>query len=471
MSTAQPTVNTVEQAQPADAVDIPQVAALAQERWSRRKTTLTLSLLGAATLAVGAGVWWMKAYGLQSLLPLPKAEQEAPKPASSTSRGKPARMPEPAPAQTAAAPVPASAPALSASRSTVPAPSDDIEPICIKGQPCDQRAGGQRTGGTGGQGRPRQARDPRDAPMMVISGLSNMLVRVADTGQGYSPSDTAAERARLMERLANNQRQLDKAMQQLETAQSTPAQQQTPTGPPAAPGTAPWQPNAPALPPGAAAAGAAGQPRPFEAMVEAEQLPDDSLVMPPRSIECSMLMKMATAMPGDFRCVVTRDVRGADGQITLIDRGSTIYGRYNASNVRVGTTAIALDELWVLTPPPYSVRVRLDAMAAGPLGEGGVQGHVDNRWGQRLGPALFLSVFSDAARALIQGRDNNQGNTVVIGTGALTTGDRLAQEALRQTVNIPSILTKNQGDTVFIETLSPISFQKVYKLRATRAAR
>jgi type IV secretion system protein VirB10 len=164
-------------------------------------------------------------------------------------------------------------------------------------------------------------------------------------------------------------------------------------------------------------------------------------------------------------------VRGADGQITLIDRGSIVYGRYNASNVRIGTTAIALDELWVLTPPPYSVRVRLDAMAAGPLGEGGVQGHVDNRWGQRLGPALFLSVFSDAARALIQGRDNNQGNTVVIGTGALSTGDRLAQEALRQTMNIPSILTKNQGDTVFIETLSPISFQKVYRLRATRAAR
>lgn len=471
MSTAQATVNTVEPAEPGNAVDIPQVAELAQQRWSRRKTTLTLSLLGAATLAAGAGVWWMKSYGLQSLLPLPKAEHEAPKPASSTSRGKPARMPDPAPEKAAAVPASASTPApAAASKPIVPAPSDDIEPICIKGQPCDQRAGGQRTGGSGGQARPRQVRDPRDAPMMVISGLNNMLVRVADNGQAYSPSDTAAERARLMERLANNQRQLDSLMQQIEAKQNTPAAQQPPAAPAAA-GTTPWQPNAPAMPSSATAAGAAGQPRPFEAMVEAEQLPDDSLVMPPRSIECSMLMKMATAMPGDFRCTVTRDVRGADGQITLIDRGSTIYGRYNASNVRIGTAAIALDELWVLTPPPYSVRVRLDALAAGPLGEGGVQGHVDNRWGQRLGPALFLSVFSDAARALIQGRDNDQGNTVVIGTGALTTGDRLAQEALRQTVNIPSILTKNQGDTVFIETLSPISFQKVYKLRATRAAR
>lgn len=469
MSTAQATVNTVEPAEPVNAVDIPRVADLAQQRWSRRKTTLTVSLLGAATLAAGAGVWWMKAYGLQSLLPLAKAEQEAPKPASSTSRGKPARMPDPAPAHAAAAPAPAPA----ASKPTVPAPDDDIEPICIKGQPCNQRAGGQRAGGSGGQARPQRARDPRDAPMMVISGLSNMLVRVADSGAPYSQSDTAAERARLMERLANNQRQLDRAMQQIEAAQNAPAPLQ-PGAVPAAPAApAPWQPNAPAIAPGPAAAnaGTSGQPRPFEAMVEAQQLPDDSLVMPPRSIECSMLMKIATAMPGDFRCLVTRDVRGADGQITLIDRGSTIYGRYNASNVRIGTTAIALDELWVLTPAPYSVRVRLDALAAGPLGEGGVQGHVDNRWRQRLGPALFLSVFSDAARALIQGRDDNQGNTVVIGTGALTTGDRLAQEALRQTMNIPSILTKNQGDTVFIETLSPISFQKVYQLRATRAAR
>ncbi|WP_043461993.1 TrbI/VirB10 family protein [Azohydromonas australica] len=475
MSTAQATVNTVEPAKPVDAVDIPRVADLAQQRWSRRKTRLTLSLLGAATLAAGAGVWWMKVYGLQSLLPLPKAEQEAPKPASSTSRGKPARMPDPGPAQAAASPAPAQAPAPApaAPKPTVPAPDEDIEPICIKGQPCNQRAGGQRAGGSGGQARPRQVRDPRDAPMMVISGLGNMLVRVADSGPGYSQSDTAAERARLMERLANNQRQLDRAMQQIEAAQNAPAPQQPGAAPAAPAAPVPWQPHAPVVAPGIAAAnaGAAGQRRPFEATVEAEQLPNDSLMLPPRSIECSMLMKVATAMPGDFRCMVTRDVRGADGQITLIDRGSIIYGRYNASNVRIGTTAIALDELWVLTPAPYSVRVRLDAMAAGPLGEGGVQGRIDNRWGQRVGPALFLSVFSDAARALIQGRDDNQGNTVVIGTGALNTGDRLAQEALRQTMNIPSILTKNQGDTVFVETLSPISFQRVYQLRATRAAR
>lgn len=469
MSTAQVTVNTVEPAEPADAVGTPRVADLAQQRWSRRKTTLTVSLLGAATLAAGAGVWWMKAYGWQSLMPLPKAEQEAPKPASATARGKPARMPDPAPAPVAAAPAPAPAPA--ASKPTVPAPDDDIAPICIKGQPCDQRAGGQRNGTSGRQGTPRPARDPRDAPMMVISGLSNMLVRVADVGPGSSQIDIAAERARLRERMANNQRQIDAVMQRIESQQNAPAAQQSAAAPAAPAGAAPRQPNAPALPPGAAAAGAAGQPRQFEAMVEAQQLPDDSLVMPPRSIECSMLMKVATAMPGDFRCLVTRDVRGADGQITLIDRGSTVYGRYNASNVRIGTTAIALEELWVLTPAPYSVRVRLDALAAGPLGEGGVQGHVDNRWGQRLGPALFLSVFSDAARALIQGRDNNDNNTVVIGTGALTTGDRMAQEALRQTMNIPSILTKNQGDTVFIETLSPISFREVYKLRAVRSAR
>jgi type IV secretion system protein VirB10 len=174
-------------------------------------------------------------------------------------------------------------------------------------------------------------------------------------------------------------------------------------------------------------------------------------------------------MPGDFRCMVKRDVKGADGQITLIDRGSTIYGRYDASSVRIGTTAVPINELWLLTPAPYSVRVRLDtALAAGPLGEGGVSGHVDNRWGERIGPAIFLTVFSDASRALIQGRDNTAGNTVVIGTGALTTGDRLAQEALRQTINIPSILTKNQGDTVFIETQQPISFRGVYQLRATR---
>jgi type IV secretion system protein VirB10 len=450
---AQPALNVVEPDVREDAtpVNAPRVADLARQRWSRRKAMVNAGVAGVLLLSLGGGVWWLKSNGLSGLLPLPRMEEPGPEPASASRRGKHAGLPAPAPASAPAASTAAAAspPPAAASKPTVPAPeSDDISPICIKGQPCDQRAGDR----AGSRQRPQMPRDPRDAPMMVISQLDGMLVRVADTRLAQADpaaAQRAAERARLLQRIEENQRQLDEALARMNAPQDAPAQ----------PATA--QPAAPQP--------AQGQAQPREALAEALQLPDNSLVMPPRSIECSMLMKIATAMPGDFRCMVKRDVKGADGQITLIDRGSTIYGRYDASSVRIGTTAVPINELWLLTPAPYSVRVRLDtALAAGPLGEGGVSGHVDNRWRERIGPAIFLTVFSDASRALIQGRDNTAGNTVVIGNGALTTGDRLAQEALRQTINIPSILTKNQGDTVFIETQQPISFRGVYQLRAMR---
>jgi type IV secretion system protein VirB10 len=444
---AQPALNVVEPSPPEEEppVNPPRVSDLARQRWSRRKAIVNASVAGVLLVTLGGSVWWLKSKGLSGLLPLPRMEETGPEPASASRRGKHASLPAPA-----ATPAASPSPPAATSKPTVPAPEDDISPICIKGQPCDQRAGKA----TGGPQRPRVPRDPRDAPMMVISHLDALLVRVADTRLAQADpaaAQRAAERARLLQRIEENQRQLDEALAQRNAAQPAVAAQQ-----PAASSPTVSQPGA-------------GQAQPRDALVEAQQLPDNSLVMPPRSIECSMLMRIATAMPGDFRCMVKRDVKGVDGQITLIDRGSTIYGRYDASLVRIGTTAVPIHELWLLTPAPYSVRVRLDtALAAGPLGEGGVSGHVDNRWGERIGPAIFLTVFSDASRALIQGRDNAAGNTVVIGNGALTTGDRLAQEALRQSINIPSILTKNQGDTVFIETQQPISFRGVYRLRATR---
>jgi type IV secretion system protein VirB10 len=109
--------------------------------------------------------------------------------------------------------------------------------------------------------------------------------------------------------------------------------------------------------------------------------------------------------------------------------------------------------------------VDLDSPATGALGETGLGGYVDNRWGERLGAALLLSLIDDAVKIVIADKQEAGSGTVVFGTGTAQTGSRLAEQVLAATINIPPLLTANQGDTVGVYVRHDVDFRSVYALR------
>ena len=61
--------------------------------------------------------------------------------------------------------------------------------------------------------------------------------------------------------------------------------------------------------------------------------------------------------------------------------------------------------IWTRVRTPHGVIVDLDSPATGPLGESGIDGYVDNRWGERIGAALKRSaqIDADGIHVLIDG--------------------------------------------------------------------
>lgn len=417
---------------------IPSVAGLAKKR-SQRRRWITMGVVGVAVTGIGGGAIWYLHDTVAGKFKVVK-EERGPSPVGATEGVAPAFVSPPA--KKASAPdVAASAP----TKHKVPPP-----------EPRDDEIGPIPTKGGGGSGAPKPRRDPRDGPMMVISKATVVDMSLVAPVQ-MSGTELDRRRQELQQRREGYQQQIDELMKRTRAMVDQRAAQ-------AAPGA-----SAPL--PGAAASAPPARSNPMAtATVVADQLQDNSLTLPFGSVvQCTSLTRVATTVSGPFSCFVGRNVVSADRSTILIDRGSILEAEYDAQSVKLGVNAIPINKLRLRTPAPNSVLIDLPASVTGPLGEGGLPGHIDNRWGERLGPAILLSLMSDTAKLLIaRESDSATGNTVVIGSGTLQQGDRLATDVARRTLDIPPVFTVNQGATVYLHIKQNVDFSKVYALRASR---
>jgi type IV secretion system protein VirB10 len=182
-------------------------------------------------------------------------------------------------------------------------------------------------------------------------------------------------------------------------------------------------------------------------------------------IDCALQTKIDTTVAGMTMCVVTRDVYSDTGEILLIDRGSQITGEYQA-NMTQGQARVFV--LWNRIKTPSGVVVDLDSPGVDPLGASGVDGFVNNHFLERFGGALMLSLIQDVGAAV----GNAVGNAAAASKGGVTLNNTssaaqgMAAEALKNTINIPPSLVKNQGDRVGILIARDLDFGAVYAMES-----
>ena len=193
-------------------------------------------------------------------------------------------------------------------------------------------------------------------------------------------------------------------------------------------------------------------------------LGDRSLILAKgTAFTCALTTKVVSAASGLVGCEVQRNVYSDDGRVLLIERGSHMDGEYRIAAVKPGTTRIPV--LWTRIRTPHGVTVDIDSPGTGPLGESGVDGYVDNRWTERIGAALLLSLVDDSVQLALQHESSSgQGNAVVL---PATTGNasKLADKVLDSTINIPPLIYQNQGGIVGIYVARDVDFSSVYELR------
>ena len=215
----------------------------------------------------------------------------------------------------------------------------------------------------------------------------------------------------------------------------------------------------------------------------------DALVAQGTMIRGVLETAVQSDLPGMVRAVVTEAVWSFDGRRVLIPSGSRLVGEYK-SGIAQGQTRVFI--VWTRLLRSDGVSVQLGSNGADDLGRAGAAGFVDNHYIERFGSAILLSVIGGAAQFL-----SAYGQNPAYGAGAVTTTTdpvtgivtqtqsgapdpltlqareiaaqnvsqsltNIAQEALRNSINIPPTIYLDQGSRIIVFVRRDLDFSSLY---------
>lgn len=191
-------------------------------------------------------------------------------------------------------------------------------------------------------------------------------------------------------------------------------------------------------------------------------------------IPCTLQTAIDSELPSLVTCVVPIDIRGATGNVVLLDAGTKIVGQIERGLLQ-GQNRVFVD--WTRAETPDHVIVTLDSPGTDALGRGGLPGAINNHFWDRFGGALMLTLVQgalDAATIEAAGNGssgNSTSNQAALGFvyAAQSNGQSVANTALENTINIPPTLTKNQGETVALIVAHDLDFSNVYSLQVNNS--
>jgi len=313
---------------------------------------------------------------------------------------------------------------------------------------------------------------PEDAPVLLVSSRPGSVAPSAQASRsaavsGVEPSDAEGDAhdplAATSKNLQGYQRQLQGLLENLTKTAEAATGGVSSTTPPALLSSLSTPPTPAGATSGLLGGTLLGSSTP---KVAARMLGNRSLTLPKgTAFTCALKTRVISAASGLVACQVLRNVYGDDGRVVLIERASHIDGEYRIASVRPG--AIRIPVLWTRIRTPLGVVVDIDSPATGQLGESGIEGYVDNRWGERIGAAMLLSLIDDSVKLVIQSQSNDrQADTIVLPSTTSNTS-KLAEKVLDSTINIPPLIYQNQGGIVGIYVARDVDFSSVYELVPT----
>ncbi|MDP3817555.1 MAG: type IV secretion system protein VirB10 [Methylotenera sp.] len=181
------------------------------------------------------------------------------------------------------------------------------------------------------------------------------------------------------------------------------------------------------------------------------------------AFDCALNTAINSSNPGMVTCTTTSNSYSDNGKVVLVERGSLLTGEY--TGLKHGDTRLRV--LWDRIKTPEGVVIALDSLGTDALGRGGFDGDIDKHWLERIGAAFLMSSFKDLV-AYETAKNSNASSNIASASFSNTqsAGNDLASQVLKQSINIPPTLTKNQGERVAIVVARDLDFSEVYQLEA-----
>ncbi len=167
-------------------------------------------------------------------------------------------------------------------------------------------------------------------------------------------------------------------------------------------------------------------------------------------VPCILQTALDSSRPGYASCLLTRDVLSENGAVVLLEKGTRVFGGYEATMAR-GDQRLLIQ--WVRAVTPTGVKVTIDSPAADALGRAGLAGELDTRFWARFGGAVLLSMIDQVAVA----SQSSDGQVWVSPSQAPVV-------ALEDSIDLPPRLWAPQGSEVTIFVTQDLDFSDVYQL-------
>lgn len=180
------------------------------------------------------------------------------------------------------------------------------------------------------------------------------------------------------------------------------------------------------------------------------------------SLSCVLKTKIVTSYPGVTMCQLTKDVYSDNGEMVLARAGSLLIGEQK----KAITQGVARVFVTWTNIKDGNVNVRIDALGADGLGASGLPAWVDNHFWERFGGAMLLSFIDDglAAASTHLAKSGSNNNSVSFDNTS-STGEKMAEIALENSINIPPTAYVNQGEILTVIVPRNIDFSSVYETR------
>ena len=205
----------------------------------------------------------------------------------------------------------------------------------------------------------------------------------------------------------------------------------------------------------------------------AKRMSDQNLILPKgRQADCVLTGRIIDEVPGFTSCVLAQNLYSDNGRVLLLERGSELTGEYGVTN-QLGLERLFVT--WTRLKTPEGIEIDLSSPGSDRLGTSGIPGHLDNRWGARIGAAFLLSFVKDITVAIINKQtQSDAGATVSVqtapGQNTLNAPSALAEEVIKQTIKVRPRLTINEGDRISIYVARDLDFSPVYALKTAGTA-
>ncbi|PWE53686.1 conjugal transfer protein TrbI [Metarhizobium album] len=180
-------------------------------------------------------------------------------------------------------------------------------------------------------------------------------------------------------------------------------------------------------------------------------------------------------LPGQIRAITSQDVYSFDGRRVLVPTGTRLIGEYQ-SDVTRGQKRIFV--IWTRLLRDDGVTVRLNSIGTDSLGRSGLTGIVDNKWRERFGSAILLSIVGGGASYLTgYGSDQYSSSGSSGGNNGSSNSDRaadlarqtiaqtfsdMANQALSENLKIPPTISVHQGERIFVYVRQDLDFSAMY---------